>query len=240
MPQGVVTSGREFTVYGPSHWIVLAVFAAGAAALVVTGRRYRGSDAAGRFERGFAVLVLALHLGLQAYLMAPPRWNIAHSLPLQLTDLAGPIAAIALWTQHRWAFALTYYWGLTLSVQALITPVLRGPDFPDWRFLLFWGTHLFTVWAAIYLTWGRGLRPDWRGYRLAVLVTVSWAAFVFCLNLFLGSNYGYVNRLPSTGSLLDLLGPWPWYLIPEAALVLTVWALMTVPWTAAFRPMRLR
>ena len=33
MSQGVVMSGREFTVYGPSHWIVLAVFAAGAAVL---------------------------------------------------------------------------------------------------------------------------------------------------------------------------------------------------------------
>lgn len=219
----IVHDRAVFTPYGPSHWIVLAVFAAGCVLLVSVGSHRR-------FERAFAVAVLALHVALQAYLMAPPRWNITYSLPLQLSDLAGPIAAIALWTHHRWAFTLTYYWGLTLSVQALLTPVLRGPDFPDYRFLLFWGTHLFTVWAAVYLTWGLGLRPDWRAYRLAVTVTVCWAVLVFGLNLVLGSNYGYLNRLPTTGSVLDLLGPWPWYLLPEAALVLTVWALMTKPW----------
>ncbi|XVV00657.1 TIGR02206 family membrane protein [Actinosynnema sp. CA-248983] len=220
-----------FTPYGPSHWAVLGLFAAGAVVLVWFGRAYRGSSRARRFERGFAVIVLGLHLAIQAYFMAPPRWDITYSLPLQLSDLAGPIAAIALWTHRPWACALTYYWGLTLSVQALITPILRGPDFPDWRFLLFWGTHLFTVWAAVFLTWGAGMRPDWRGYRVAVVVTVCWAALMFLLNLALGSNYGFLNRAPETGSVLDLLGDWPWYLLPEAALVLGVWALMTLPWT---------
>ncbi|GAA5107907.1 hypothetical protein [Haloechinothrix salitolerans] len=32
-------------------------------------------------------------------------------------------------------------------------------------------------------------------------------------------------------AVLDVLGPWPVYLLPEIALVLTVWALMTWPWT---------
>ena len=217
---------REFTAYGLSHWVVLGLFAAGAAAVVVLGRK-RPSR---RFSRVFAAIVLLLQVGIHAYLMLPPRWNVQHSLPLQLSDLAGPVAAYALWSQRRWAFALTYYWGLTLSVQALVTPVLRV-DFPDFGFVLFWATHLFVVWAAIYLTWGLGLRPDWRGYRLAVVITVAWAAAVFALNAALGSNYGYLNRKPSTPSVLDLLGDWPWYLVPESAFVLAVWALMTWPWT---------
>jgi hypothetical integral membrane protein (TIGR02206 family) len=217
---------REFTAFGLSHWVVLGLFAVGAAVVVVLGR----TKPSRRFSRVFAAIVLLLQVGIHTYLMLPPRWNVQYSLPLQLSDLAGPVAAYALWSQRRWAFALTYYWGLTLSVQALITPVLRV-DFPDFGFPLFWATHLFVVWAAIYLTWGLGLRPDWRGYRLAVLITVAWAAAVFALNAALGSNYGYLNRKPSTASVLDLLGDWPWYLVPESAFVLAVWALMTWPWT---------
>jgi hypothetical integral membrane protein (TIGR02206 family) len=151
-------------------------------------------------------------------------------VPLQLTDLATVVAAYALWSRKQWAYALTYYWGLVLSTQALISPALQSADFPDYRFLAFWAIHLLVVWAAIYLTWGRGMRPDWRDYRLAVVVTVAWAVVTFTFNTVAGTNYGFLNHKPSTASLLDVMGPWPWYLVVATALVLIVWALMTWPW----------
>ena len=124
------------------------------------------------------------------YSFIPP--SIKWSVPLQLTDLATTAGAYALWSQRHWAFALTYYWGLVLSVQALISPVLRGPDFPDYQFLAFWAIHLLVVWAAIYLTWGRGLRPTWRSYRFVVGVTLAWAVITLTFN----SIAGYQLRLP--------------------------------------------
>ena len=151
-------------------------------------------------------------------------------MPLQLTDLATVVAAYALWSQKHWAYALTYYWGLVLSTQALISPALQGPDFPHYQFLAFWAIHLIVVWAAIYLTWGRGMRPDWRSYRFAVVVTLVWAVVTFTFNSIAGTNYGFLNRKPSTASLLDVLGPWPWYVFIGATLILCVWALMTWPW----------
>lgn len=226
-----MSAGREFTAYGPSHWVVLIVFVLFAAALIVLGRRWGATTTAQRVTRVVAVAMLVAQIGFQVYLMVPPRWNLTYSLPLQLSDLAGPLAAYALWSCRDWAVALAYYWGLTLSVQALITPVLRGPDFPGWEFIAFWVSHLFVVWVPIYLTWGLRIRPSWRGYRQAVAITVSWAVVAQTVNLLVDGNYGYLNRKPVTGSLLDVLGPWPWYLIPVAALVLGVWALMTWPWT---------
>ena len=152
------------------------------------------------------------------------------SVPLRLTDLATVAAAYALWSQRQWAYALTYYWGLVLSTQALITPVLKSPDFPHYQFLAFWAIHLLVVWAAIYLTWGRTLRPEWRSYRIAVVVTVVWAAVTFTFNSIAGTNYGFINKKPATATLLDLLGPWPVYVLTAATLILIVWALMTLPW----------
>jgi len=90
--------------------------------------------------------------------------------------------------------------------------------------------HLLVVWAAIYLTWGRGMRPGWRSYRLVVGVTLTWVAVTMTFNSIAGSNYGFLNAKPSTASLLDVMGPWPWYVVVGAVLVAAIWAAMTWPW----------
>jgi hypothetical integral membrane protein (TIGR02206 family) len=215
----------QFTAYGPSHWAVLVLTVLGAAALVLIGR-YADPRLVRRCRHVLAVLILALNVGMEIVVFDPAQ--PLHSLPLQLSDLAPYASAYALWTRRPWAFALTFYWCLTLSTQALLTPVLSGPDFPSAAFLAFFTIHVLVIWAAIFLTWGIGLRPSWRGYWFTVLVTVCWAAAMLVFNALAGSNYGFLNAKPSTESLLDLLGPWPWYLLPETALVLGAWALLTL------------
>lgn len=224
-------AARDFTAYGPSHWAVLAVFALGAMAIVLLRRRL---STARLVDRAFALAVLALQLAIQIYSMT--EFGIDNSLPLQLSDLAGYTTAYALWTHREWACALTYYWGLTLSTQALVSPALRGADFPSIGYLAFWLIHLLVVWAAIHLLVVRGFRPTWRTYRLTAIVTVCWAATMLVFNEIAGTNYGFLNAKPAVPSILDLLGPWPWYLLPEIALVLSVWALMTWPWARRVAP----
>jgi len=217
---------RRFEQYGPSHWAVIAVFAIGAVALVWTGRRQTEQQAR-RLGRILGALTALVYAAILIYVLTPPTLD---SVPLQLTDLATVVGAYALWSQKQWAYALTYYWGLVLSMQALISPALQSPDFPHYQFLAFWAIHLMVVWAAIYLTWGRGMRPDWRDFRIAVTVTVGWAVVTFTFNRITGTNFGFLNRKPSTASLLDVMGPWPWYVFVGATLISVVWALMTWPW----------
>jgi hypothetical integral membrane protein (TIGR02206 family) len=220
-------AAERFTAYGASHQVVLVLLLVGAVALVWHGRTHR--DGAVRLGRGLAVAILAFTLPLQVLYFTPDYWELERALPLNLCDLAWMVAAYALWTRRRWAVALTYYWGLTLTTQAIATPDLAA-DFPDPVFVLFWGLHLLVVWAAVYLTWGLRLTPDWRGYRVAMLVTTVWAVCVFCFNLAAGTNYGYLNAKPQSASILDLLGPWPWYVLAEIGIVAAFWALITWPW----------
>ncbi|MGO4613523.1 TIGR02206 family membrane protein [Nocardia sp. 2YAB30] len=224
---------QKFSAYGLSHWLVLAVFAVGAMLVVWIGRKHQSASAARRFSRSFGSATLVLYATIYVFALIPP--TIGRSVPLRLTDLASIVAAYALWSHRSWAYALTYYWCLTLSTQALVSPALQSPDFPDREFSAFWAIHLIVVWAAIYLTWGIGLRPDWRSYRTAVVATVAWAVVTFTFNTLADTNYGFVNAKPETPSLLDALGPWPWYLGTVAILLLAVWALMTWPWVEAAR-----
>jgi hypothetical integral membrane protein (TIGR02206 family) len=227
--------GGEFEPYGASHLVALAVFAVGVPLVVALGRHVRTDhDQARRTSRSFAGAIVCFTVPLQIVDFMPGRFDIATTLPIQLCDLAWVAAAVALWTHRRTAVALTYYWALVLSTQGLITPSLNR-DFPDPKFIAFWGMHLLIVWSAIFLTWGLDLRPSWRGYRTTVTITICWLAAVFGVNAVLGTNYGYVNHKPHVASMLDLLGPWPTYVVAEVLLVAAVWALMTWPWVRADR-----
>jgi hypothetical integral membrane protein (TIGR02206 family) len=218
-----------FTTYGTSHLVAIAVLVVGSVVLVVLGRRRRGADPDDRFGKVFGAAVLLVTIPLQIVYFTPDYWSLERTIPIQLCDLGSLTAAYALWTHRWWATALTYYWGLTLTPQAIATPDLTA-TFPDPVFLLYWAMHIGTIWAAVYLTWGRGVTPHWRGYRFAIATTALWAAGVFVLNLLLDTNYGYLNAKPDSASILDLLGPWPWYVAAEIVLVAAVWALATWPW----------
>ncbi|CAA9390377.1 MAG: hypothetical protein AVDCRST_MAG32-2275, partial [uncultured Nocardioides sp.] len=179
---------QEFTPYGASHLGAVLVLALGIVVLVLVGRRWTDPD--DRLGKGLAVLLTVAVLPLQLLYFTPDYFELDKTLPVQLCDLAAVVAVVALWTHARWAVALTYFWGITLTTQAVATPDLAA-DFPHPVFLLFWVMHIGTVWAAVHLTWTRGIHPDWRRYRLAVVVTAAWLVAVFCLNLAIGSNYGF-------------------------------------------------
>jgi hypothetical integral membrane protein (TIGR02206 family) len=227
-------AAEAFQTYGASHLAAIALLLLGVAALVWLGRAYRGTPAASRLGKVLAVALLAFTVPPQLLYFTPDYWSLERTLPLQLSDLAWMVAALALWTRHRWAVAPTYYWGLTLTTQAVFTPDLSA-DFPSPLFFAFWGAHLLVVWAAVYLTWGLRLSPDWRSYRTTLAITVVWGISAILLNLIAGTNFGYLNEKPPFDSILDLFGPWPWYVLVEVTVAAVVWALMTWPWVVLRR-----
>ena len=229
-----------FTPYGLMHWVMLAGTVIGAVFLVRFGRHHRGTPREQRFTRIFAIVQFAVTFGFMILWLIPPLFDLRQSLPLHLSDLLRVVAGYALWSRRPWAFALTYYWGLTLNPQAILTPDLSPDIAPVLEIASYWVQHVLVMWAVIYLTWGLGLRPNWRSYRLTLMVTAGWAAVVFVINRILGTNYGYLNGKPGGASLLDLLGDWPWYLLVALAIAAAVWALITWPWTREPHAGRLR
>jgi hypothetical integral membrane protein (TIGR02206 family) len=212
--------------------VVLAVFVAGTVGLLWAGRRVLCTAAERTWRVALAVATLVLGTASTVSAMVP--WHLDDSLPLQICDLAWVVVAWALLTGHPTATALTYYWGLTLGVQALVQPTLSSP-FPTFEFFAFWGKHVLIVWGAVFWTLALRRGPDWRAYRVAVGWTTVWLVTVLCLNGLLGTNYGYVNGKPSEATVLDVLGPWPLYVVAEAAIVAAGWALITLPWTGSPR-----
>lgn len=213
------------TQYGATHLLPLAVFAVGLVVAVLLGRRDAAHDGPTRLSRTWAVLVPVATVPLQVVDLLV-NFDLGVTLPLHLCDLAWIAATWALWSHRPLPVTLTYFWGLTLTIQGVVTPSLNE-DLPHPRYFAFWALHLLIVWSAVYLVVGLREAPRWRDYRAAVAVTLGWAVVTYGFNLVAGTNYGYLMRKPGT-SILDLLGPWPWYVLEEVGIVVVVWALLTL------------
>lgn len=225
-------ASTRFESFTLEHLGLVVGFLVVAVVLALVGRSHRGTDAELRFRRGFAIAIPCITVPMQVLQLLPGDFDAGTSLPLQLCDLAWMAAIYALWTRNPFATALVYFWGLTLTVQGIVTPSL-GETFPDPRYFMFWGMHFLTVWAAVYLTFGLKVPVTWRTYRFAVVTTAIWAVTVMVINAFADTNYGYLNRKPSSASLLDVMGPWPVYVEVEVVILVGIWALMTWPWARA-------
>jgi hypothetical integral membrane protein (TIGR02206 family) len=222
-----------FHAWSVDHFVMMAVTVVGAVGFVWWGRRHRGTPQEVVVRRGFAAASLLVVLAWQAYLLTPDVRHMRSSWPLGLSDIADYTAVFALWTRGLKTSAFTYYVGFTFTLMAIITPALTEP-FPTVRWWGFWIRHIDVVWAAAYLVFGLGIRPTWRLYRTTVAALLVWAGVTYTFNVAMGTNYGYLVSRPSTASVLDLLGPWPWYVLGAISVILVVWAVIfTLPWEHA-------
>jgi hypothetical integral membrane protein (TIGR02206 family) len=225
----------RFHAFSGQHYLMIAITVLGAVVAGWWGRNHRGTRRELVVRRLFAAVSLLVVLAWQAYLLTPDNRSVQSSWPLGLSDVADYTAVFALWTLGRRSTAFSYYVGLTFTMMAVLFPVLTAP-FPNVRWFAFWVRHIDVVWIAVYLTWGLGIRPTWRLFRTTVIALVVWAVVTYTFNVTMDANYGFLVHKPATASPLDLLGPWPWYVIGAMAVVLTVWAvLLTLPWAASSR-----
>jgi|SRR5690625_14500 len=229
MDNAVEPIGR-MTPYGAEHLGVLVLTVVLAVAVVIVGRRIRGTVLEDRYLTAAGWVMLAVTILWMAWGMLPSHWNIEQSLPLHYSDALRLITAIALLTRAGWAIAVCYFWGLTLNLQSIITPDLNYFDYPVLEFVIYWFLHIVAFVVPILFIWGLGYRPTWRSYGITFLVTVLWAVIAIITNAVTGANYGYLSRAPEGPSILDALGPWPTYMLWEALMIAIVWALMTWPW----------
>ena len=233
----MLPASERFQVFSGQHYLLLALFAVSAVGIVLLGRTQRTGSASLVTRRVLAVAILFVSVPSQVYWLSPGVFDAGSSIPLELCDLAWMTAVWALWTQRPLPTALTYYWGLTLTLQGVLTPSLSHV-FPEYEFFVFWAKHILVVLAALYLTVGLGRGPSWRDYRWSVAVTAGWAVVVYGIDVALDANYGYLVRKPPSASLLDAMGPWPIYLLVSLGVLVSGWALITWPWAVRARRLR--
>lgn len=209
----------------PDHLGALAVIAVAAAVLVFAVRRRPGS-----WIRILAVVLVVDEASWWIYLLAghSDGQTVFQELPLQLCDVGIFVAAFALWTRRRFLVEVTYFWGLAGTTQALLTPDLPQ-GFPSYPYFQYYVAHGGVVAAALILVVGLRLHPRRLAVVQVAVLTVAYAAVVGAIDALTQSNYMYLRTKPPNGSLLDVLGPWPVYILSAAVVAAVFFAILDAP-----------
>lgn len=222
---------EKFHPFSTEHYVTLAVGGVVVAALLVAARKGGRSRLCAAALLAFANLT-AWPANYLAWSALNINLDLDNVLPFHLCDVAAVVAGFALITRRPQLCALTYFWGLAATFQALLTPAITV-GFPAWAFLTFFVQHFAIVAAALFLPiagWWKPKRPWWRSPVEAYGWSVLYLACAMAINLMLGTNFAFANRPPENPSLIDHLGPWPVYLVAFNVLSITFYLLLALPW----------
>jgi hypothetical integral membrane protein (TIGR02206 family) len=152
-------------------------------------------------------------------------------MPLELCDAALWLVVAALLTLSPLAFDLAYYFALAGASMSLLTPNLTAAS-TLFLSVQFFADHGLLVVAVLYLVWSRQARPRPGSVGRAMLALNLLAALVGAFDFAFGTDYMFLRAKPVTVSALDLLGPWPWYILASEGVALALFLLLYLP----FRP----
>ena len=221
---------HPFHPFTQEHFVAVGVGAVVTTAIILAGKKGGPSR---KFATNLLILLnlTAMPLSLAAWWSLDAPKSIENFLPLHLCDVATFTAAFALITKRPLLCAMTYFWGLAATIQALLTPAITV-GFPAPPFVMFFVQHFAIVATALYLPTVEGWRPRqplWRGPIEIYGWSLIYLALVMTVNYLLGTNFGFASHPPSNPSLIDHLGPWPWYLFSMQAIALVLFFLLALP-----------
>lgn len=221
---------HAFHPFTQEHFIALGIGTAVAAVLVSVGKRGGFGEQAARALLAFLCLS-AYPLSQAAWMTADVPKTIDNIVPLHMCDIAAMTAGFALLTLRPFLCMVTYFWGLAATLQALLTPAITM-GFPSLPFLMFFVHHFSVVIAALYIPIVMGWRPElplWKSPLEIFGISVIYLIFILGVNHFTGSNFAFVSHPPENPSLIDHLGPWPWYIFSLLGIALVLYFLLVLP-----------
>ena len=151
-----------------------------------------------------------------------------YNLPLHFCSFMSVFAFIALWWRVRRACAIVYFGVLAGSIQGLITPAMAD-GYPSMAFFVFFIAHSLLLVVALAIPVLLGWRARGWDDLKTLLMMDAYLLFIHPINLWLSTNYGYTMGAPIPGTLLDYLGPAPWYYLWAQLPVLAMLRLLMLP-----------
>lgn len=224
--------GATLEAYSAPHLAAISVIVLFCAVLVVYGRYgdgFRTEKSKKTFRVAFAVFIIMQQTSLYIWYTVAGEWSVEVTLPIQLCDLSVFLSVAALLTKRRFITELLYYWGIGGATQAILTPDIGNYTWPHFVFYQFFISHGVILLTCLYMIVVEKFGPSSRSVLRTMVITNLYGVLILFVNRLTGGNYLFLNAKPAGGSLLNLLGPWPWYLLSLDAVALVIFSLLYLP-----------
>ena len=157
----------------------------------------------------------------------------AENLPLGVCGWAAIFCSFMLVGKSQNLFDIVYFWLLSGSLFALITPTpltYTGPT--RFRYYQFWADHTLSYVSVFYMIFVHKMRPTVRSAVKSFGLLVVMCFIAYWVNTMIpGANYLYLARPEAAPSVLDILPP---NFVLRTAIMVSVIASMYVlaymPW----------
>ena len=226
----------EFTNFSLAHF--LPVLALGVVIFLIYRNRerlgnYRHED---RLRLALALMLICTEMSYYWRLVALPELgpNPLDHLPVTVCGWCVVFSSYMILTKNQWMFDICYFWLLSGTIFALITPTVISYTGPTrFRYYQFWLEHTLGYVAVFYMIFVHGMRPNKKSVVRAIFWLAVLAVIAYITNTMLGpgANYLFMAEPESTPSVLDILPPnFALRICVMAAAMITLHCLAYLPW----------
>ena len=153
--------------------------------------------------------------------------TVAELLPLHLCQIVIILSIFMMFFHSEVLFQPVYFWSIGAFFAILMPDIRDGmSNFASQSFFI---THFFILFSTAYAFVHFRFRPTKAGFLCSFLLLVTLAFIMYFVNNKLGTNFLYVNHPPVTKSLMDFMGPWPYYIFSLAGIDIAISFFMYLP-----------
>jgi len=167
-------------------------------------------------------------ISMWVYRLWDGSYTVLEHLPLHLCGFSIILSPIMLLKKNHKIYDLVYFWGLGGASQAFFTPTIEE-RFPSFLFFQYFISHGLIILSVVYATVVLKMRPSLLALSRTTLITIGLLLPIGIINWLVGSNYFFINGKPEASTLLDLMGPWPIYIVPLIGTGIVIFLLVYLP-----------
>lgn len=218
---------KPFALFGTSHILALMTLVFFISIFTNLSNKY---DRVQKFYKMFLLTALPLQeIIFRLWDCFYQDFRFESLFSLHLCSIAIFLCIILLIKYNEFMFETLYFWGLGGATQALLTPDISIYGFPHFRFFQVFLSHGLIIATIIYFIFIEDKKIRKGSLKRVLITTNIYAIFVFFVNSLFKTNYLFINHKPYTPSLIDLLGPWPFYIIWLELIMILVFSLLYMP-----------